>query len=595
MSENNSISAKIKKALTLDGWTNVLTSIGIRGKDKRLSAQVGWERRDREWCDNFYAGDDVAANIVDVVPDEAISKGFKLSGIEDQDQHDKILARLNEIKLNEKVIEAAKLARIHGGAGIIKITEDAKLDFPLAIKKKILSLNVVDRWDLVVNQMDIDGDITSTTFREPKTYSLQVSEGSKSNFLTIHGERVVRFDGEYLPRQIKRRNQYWGDSILNKLENPIRNYQISHDAAALTIQDFDIPVLKMKNLAELMTANCDAQVIQRLEMVNLSKSIAKMIVLDADKEDFEHKARNVTGMKDVLDKIESRLVTATKMPRTKLFGESAGGLGSTGESQSSNWYDFIESYQSNYLKPKMLEIIWHVLVSEFGYEYEDAKRIDVEFNPLWQMSEKEEADLRKVVADTDAVYINTGVVDSTEVALSRFGGDKYSKEMIIDKKLREQEPLEEVEPLEPEEEKAPEVPQEKNTQEIEDLKKELQSFKDEMKAREAKQTSEDVEMILKPGHSYESEIEIKDAHGQPLDLENYKFEMQIRTDDQKTLSAYQLNKAHEKGMIRLEFPKDQISQVKNDSEDVLATASVVMIRPNGSQKIIRKYRVKIGG
>lgn len=445
------VAEKIKKALTLDGWTNVLTSIGIKGRDKRLSAQIKWERKTREWLEDFYSADDIAGKIVDVVPEEALSKGFKLTGFEDKKLESIVMSKIKKIKLMEKTLEAAKLARIHGGAGIIKVTEDAQLELPIAVNKKILSLNVVDRWDLMINTTDIDGEITSPTFREPLSYNLQLSEGSSSVFLKINAERVVKFDGQFLPRYTKQKNQYWGDPILSKLENPIRNYQISHDAAAVTVQDFDIPVLKMKNLAELMSANCDDQVIKRLEMVNLSKSIAKMIVLDSDKEDFEHKSRNVTGMKDVLDKIESRLVAASGMPRTKMFGESAGGLGSTGESQSSNWYDYIESYQQNYLKEKLLEIVHHILISEFGFDIESCQKVDIEFNPLWQMSEKEESDLRKVVADTDAVYINAGVVDPTEVALSRFGGDKYSRDMVIDKELREQEPLEQGEEVEIEE------------------------------------------------------------------------------------------------------------------------------------------------
>lgn len=459
---------KVKKALTLDGWSNVLTSIGIKGKDKRLSAQVTWEKRTRNFYEDFYAGDDVAANIVDVVPEEALSKGFKLTSINDQNKHDNIMGRLSELGFLDKILEAAKLSRIHGGAGIIKITEDAKMDYPMPLNKKILSLNVVDRWDLIVNSINIEGDITSPNFRQPRLYSLQIAEGITAQFLNVHAERVVRFDGTYLPQRLKRTNQYWGDSVLNRLENPIKNYQISHDAAAATVQDFDVPVIKMKNLAELMSANSDDQVIKRLELVNLSKSIAKMIVLDADKEEFEHKSRNVTGMKDVLDKIEARLVTATRMPRTKLFGESSGGLGSTGEHESSNWYDYIEAYQTNYLKPKMLEIIRHILKTEFGYSPEEAKKVDIEFNPLWQMSKKEEADYRKVVADTDAIYIDRQVVDPVEVAVSRFGGDKFSDDTVIDMTLRKQGALEseDVEAVSEEEDKLEN--EQKNTQNVED-------------------------------------------------------------------------------------------------------------------------------
>ena len=428
------IAKKLKRAINLDGWTNVLTAIGIKGRDKRMSAAIEWKRSTRESNDHFYSADDIAGLIVDIVPEDAMSKGYKLTGM-DVDQEKKVKARLKELHFDERILEAAKVARIQGGSGIVKITEDAKLEYQMPINKKILALNVADRWELQINSTDIDSQITSPNFRNPLQYNLQINESSSNLFQPVHYTRVTRFDGAFLPRQIMKQNGYWGDSILTKLLNPIRNYQISHDAAAVTIQDFDIPVLKLQNLAEMMSSDGDEKVLKRLELVNLSKSIAKMIVLDADKEDFEHKARNVTGMKDVLEKIESRLVTATKMPRNRLFGESSGGMGSTGDAENSNWYDFVENYQSNYLKPKMLEIIQYILKSEFPNI--KSEEVDVEFNPLWQMSEKELVETRKAQAETDKIYLEAGVIDPTEVANSRFGGDKYSIETQIDESLRE--------------------------------------------------------------------------------------------------------------------------------------------------------------
>lgn len=593
---------KVKKALTLDGWNNVLTSIGIKGKDKRMSATVNWERGTREKFENFYAGDDIAGKIVDIVPEEALSKGYKITGIEDKKTCEKVEARLTQLKFNDRILEAWRLSRIHGGAGIIKITEDAQLEQMMPNMKKILALNVVDRWDLFCNSTDIDGQITSPTYKDPLRYSLQVSEGNASTFLKIHGSRVVRFDGAFLPRRLMRTNQYWGDSILSKLENPIRNYQISNDAAALTIQDFDIPVLKMKNLAELMSSSCDDQVIKRLEMVNLSKSIAKMIVLDADKEDFEHKGRNVTGMKDVLDKIEARLVTAANMPRTKLFGESSGGLGSTGEHESTNWYDYIESQQSNYLKPRMLDIIKHIIMTEF--QNLDVSLIDIEFTPLWQESEKEEADRKKVIAETDAIYVNAGIVDVNEVALSRWGGEKFSDDMVIDVVLREQNPItqEDIDalkipppepiPAEPVVEKKPAV----EVQDLKEIKDQQATILNKIEKFVTKKQPKTSDIVLVRGKNYDTEIDMKDRNGEKLDLSGYEFDLEIRDDNNAIIEKYPLTKTSNLGHVLLSFPENVVSTMlsfKTDSDDsVFVNASVIMTRPNGTKKTVKQYSVR---
>lgn len=585
------VAEKLQRAKNQDGWTNVLTSIGVKGKDKRLAATVKWERGSRDNFEHFYAADDVAGNVVDVIPDEAMSKGYKIIGIEDAGLVQKITHRLTELRLNENANEAWKLSRIHGGAAIIKITEDARLELPMPLNKKILALNVVDRWDLYANSTDIDGEITSKTYKMPLVYRLQTSEGNAASFLTINASRVVRFDGAYLPRRLMRQNQYWGDSILTKLENPIRNYQISNDAAALTIQDFDIPVLKLRNMSELMSSNCDSQVVDRLNMVNLSKSLAKMIVLDADREDFEHKSRNVTGMKDVLDKIEARLVTATKIPRTKLFGESAGGMGSSGESQASNWYDLLESEQQNFLKPKLMDIIKYVITTEFPNV--DISKVDIEFTPLWQMSEKEEADLRKVIADTDAVYIGSGVVDPTEVALSRFGGGKFNKDMIIQEDLREASaPIEEYVAPEPKKE----IPVVK-TENLDWIKEDLKMISSEISDLKKDKPKKTADLVLRRGYVYDSEVDLKTRDNSPMDLDGYKFEFHIEDSNNQVVHIHHLDRTDVKGQLRIMFKKSVVRDLfshRQDSEsEVLLDGAIMMIRPNGTKKIVKKYVIAV--
>jgi hypothetical protein len=41
------------------------------------------------------------------------------------------------------------------------------------------------------------------------------------------------------------------------------------------------------------------------------------------------------------------------------------------------------------------------------------------------------------MAETDAIYIDRGVLDPNEVAISRFGGDRWSMNTLIDVQARE--------------------------------------------------------------------------------------------------------------------------------------------------------------
>ena len=72
----------------------------------------------------------------------------------------------------------------------------------------------------------------------------------------------------------------------------------------------------------------------------------------------------------------------------------------------------------------------------------------LKFRPLYQLTEKEKAELRLTQSKTDLGYIDTGVVSEDEIAYSRFGGGEYSSETILDLEKRNEDKL--AEELEPE-------------------------------------------------------------------------------------------------------------------------------------------------
>lgn len=430
-----------KKVYRSDGWINALTGLGIKGKDKRMSSQVFWNRLDRETSDNLYAGDTMARKIVDILPDEAMREGFKLTGLE-QKQAEVVMDAFEKMGGIHRFNKAWKMARQYGGSGIFLVTDDLQnLSQPMNPNAQLKAFNSLHRWELYANYSDMNFDITSAGYLKPVQYTYQPQTGGASNpkvgYKKIHESRIIRFDGLYLPEHLFSTNQFWGDSILNALMNAIANYQTANDSAASVLQDFRVALLKIKNLADKIGADDDQAIVNRLEMVNLCRSIAKMVVIDADGEDFDYKISAVTGVKDLIDKVENKLVSETNVPRTILLGESPTGMGGTGRHEQQNWYDYVANQQMVYLKPKLMQI-FKMIVAQLGI---NAPTLDIEFNPLWQMDEKEMADIKKVTAETDNIYVQMGAVDPNEVALSRFGGEKYSTETTIDVELRKELPL----------------------------------------------------------------------------------------------------------------------------------------------------------
>jgi uncharacterized protein len=429
--------AAIASKRRVDGWTNIMTGMGLANKDARVSESAERKLLPENQIEHLYAADSQAAKIVDMIVDTAFEKGYEWTGISDE-QIKTLKQRLDELRFDCAIKDALKRARLYGGAVIFKSYDDNLiLDLPKnpANVVPIKALIVLQRFELFCTWEDVNKDILSPDFGKPRMYTFNGRNGEAAYLsnVRIHHSRVMRFDGNWLPDKLRHANQYWSDSVLSRPYDAIRNYAHAHDAVNAALKDLSVAVFKIKHLADMIGADADQKVLNRLQLVALTKSIIRAVAVDADGEDFEYKARNFTGAEKLVEQAEKRLASEAGIPHSVLFSDSptGGGLASNGEHNSENWYNQVESYQCNEAKPKML-----MLVKEICDELKiDHSKLDINFQPLWQMSEKETVEMRKAQAEVDKIYNELGVLDQTEIRESRFGSGKYSIETTLDKAM----------------------------------------------------------------------------------------------------------------------------------------------------------------
>jgi phage-related protein (TIGR01555 family) len=417
---------KEKKVSRLDGWVNLITSIGTNN-DKRMASKPIWNLRSPQEYEEFYSSDELASRIVNLVPEEALRKWVEFTGYP-KDILKKVEQRVQDLDLRSATEKTWKWGRAYGGACLYIVTDCIDPSRPLRKEEHVIGLRDLSRYDLRILTTDVEADFGSPNWGHPKIYYLVVQMGSEFKGYPIHWTRMVRFDGYIVPRRTYITNNYWHDSILNRLYNPIRNYQTANDAAASILQDFNIGVYKMKGLANLMQRGQEKVVKARIDMINYCKSVARSVILDADDEDFVDVSRSVQGLPELLEKQANRLVAATEYTHTKLLGESPDGSNATGNSTTGQWFDYVQSEQENYLRPKIKRLIDVI--------FPDMPELDFKFKSLYQLTELEEAQLRSTQSTTDKNYIDAGVLDPTEVCESRFGGDKYSVETKLNQEAR---------------------------------------------------------------------------------------------------------------------------------------------------------------
>lgn len=448
------LGSKIKKSVQ-DGWENIFTGLGT-GKDKRTGNTVtrnkGWQRTFELLHDN----DDIAKKIVNEIPNRATAKwidhkvGQEEGGI---DTANKMVDEFDRLQVKKKFRQGMAWGRLYGGAGIyISVDDGLDPSEPLNLNRivKINSLTVLHRYEL--QRQELETDIDSPNFGLPRSYT--ISGRTAHDVPTVHHSRIIRFDGSPLSEQEFKNNDYWHDSVLNSLQQIIADYNGAYSGIAHAMTDFDVSILKLNNLADILGADDDDLVTSRLKLMNLSKSILGSILIDAENESFDTMSRQFTNVDKVLDKMDQRLVQATDMPHTVILGEgSTGNLSGSGESENNNMNTLIANEQEDKLKCPIDYISEIIQAAKQGpTSGKMLKTHTWTFNPLSEPSEKEVAETRKLVAETDAIYITNAVLSSDEVATSRFGGDEYSMETAIDTEARqEQQETDEINPEETEE------------------------------------------------------------------------------------------------------------------------------------------------
>jgi hypothetical protein len=91
----------------------------------------------------------------------------------------------------------------------------------------------------------------------------------------------------------------------------------------------------------------------------------------------------------------------SSIPLVKLLGITPNGLNATSDGEIRVFYDY-HALQQSVFKDNLKRVMDIIQLSEFG-DIDDG--ITFDFEPLYEMSAKERAEIRKVDADTDAVYV----------------------------------------------------------------------------------------------------------------------------------------------------------------------------------------------
>ena len=431
-----------------DGYVNLLTRYGT-SKDSTEAYRYAPEPVvPDDLLTTYYEGNGLFAKIIDTPAEEAIKHGFTLEHLSDQDLESFYVEALDELDWEETAMTAIKWARLFGGSIIVMLINDGRgLDEPLDWRniKSIDDLVVYDRSIISYDTSSMYSYRPDDPFRTrgsrlglPEYYHVS----SKTGTFTVHESRCLIFQNGILPENTSNSiYQLWGMPEYVRIRRAIRDAEVAHGSATKLLDRSIQAVYKMKDLsAELATEDGENRVLRRLQTIDMARGLLSSIVIDNDNEDYDFRTFQFNGVADVVDCTCNFLSALTSIPQTILFGRSPAGMNSTGESDLENYYNFIERIDRRMVKKNLrylLSIVFRAGVATG--EVDEIPKIKIRFNPLWSLSDVEQADLdqkraqtQQTKAQTAQIYVDMQAVDPSEVRKKLADSEDFDVENMLD-------------------------------------------------------------------------------------------------------------------------------------------------------------------
>ena len=409
-----------------DAFSNPLFHLGFGSQSPLEATEYPLTRMTDNYAllNSLYRTNWVVQNVVGLAVDDMLREWYETTGSITPAAAKAIAKLERKTRLRARLNEGLRWGRLYGGAAgliLIKGQEDLSkpLDLGMIYPGSFQGLYILDRWQGITPNMGLVFDGGEEV---PESYS--ITDGRGHTVATVHHSRVVRFTGRDLPRIERQTELYWGESEIEALYQEVVSHDnVSANMAALTFQA-NVNTMEVKGMEQLLSMS-SPQVQRRFWQVmqaqaTLRSNFGMQLVEQGNK--LTNTQYSFAGLKDVYESMALNLCGASHYPMTKLFGRSPGGLNSTGESDLTNYYDYIDSQREAKLRPVLERLLPVLCMSALGGIPAD---IEIDFPPLKTPTPTERAEIGKTKAEAvlAAFQANALPLDTTLQELKAIGDE----------------------------------------------------------------------------------------------------------------------------------------------------------------------------
>lgn len=398
---------------TADAYANALTSTGITQNNATRGGYytLDYVSHNRLLLEGMFKSSWICRRVVSTVAEDMCAKGLKISSVIDPADIERLMSSWEQLCIWDQLCETVKWSRLYGGAIAVICIAGQDMSSPLRpetiSKGSFRGLIVLDRWQISPSLTDLVSDF-GPDFGLPRYY--ETLNNGPLPAVKIHHTRVCRFSGADLPFYQRIAENGWGQSVLEVMYSNI----LAHDAAVQGVSQLmnqaHVRNLKVPGLRNIIAIGGKqlAGLNKSIEFLRRTQVNEGISLIDAS-EDMEVSTYTFSGLDSCLSAMSEQVSGAAEIPLTRLYGQSPGGLGSSGASEMEIYWDKITHDQKSKLRTPVAKILEVSYRSEFGHAPPEG--FNFTFNPMKSMSDTDKATIAGTISTAIATLESNGVID----------------------------------------------------------------------------------------------------------------------------------------------------------------------------------------
>ncbi len=401
-------------AATDDSFINFAQKLGIGADNALTSGTYGYNpiTRNRVLLEWIHRGSWLGGVAIDLIADDMTRAGIDFTCEMPPEDSEAIESEMTNLGFWEGSNEVVAWSRLYGGSVGVHLIDGQDMKTPLRLetvgKGQYKGILALDRWQIEPSLEDLVTDF-GPYLGTPKYYRV-LANAPALRGMTIHYSRLAyRMVGIKLPYQQRLTENLWGISILERLYDRLLSFDSATTGAAQLVYKAYLRTLKIDGLREIVAAGGQPMngLMQYTEIMRRFQGMEGITLLDKEDEFDVQQHGAFSGLSDALVQFGQQLSGALQIPLVRLFGQSPAGLNASGDSDLRTYYDGINQKQN---KEMHLGVTagYKLCAQSLGINIPD--NFGVAFAPLWQLSDKEKADIASSVGSTVSNAMEQGII-----------------------------------------------------------------------------------------------------------------------------------------------------------------------------------------